>query len=261
MNNILKNRKSNQLFFAAHPDFVPPPYYLAYDAYGHTNWHTYYDTGLRHSCLVSDLIREHISEKEMKICEWGCGPGRVIRHLEEIEGFDKVEIFGTDYNANSIEWCNKNIKKMHFLKNNLEPPLQLESEFVDCVYAISVFTHLSEQMHYAWIKELFRIIKPNGIVIFTTHGDLYAKSLLPSEKAKYDSGLLVIENQFKEGKKYFSAFHPPKFVKDKLLKDYTVVKHISNPTEYQLEQEVWVVKKRTSANKTSNDSGRQNRRS
>lgn len=243
--NILKNRKSNQLFLAAHPDFVPPPYYLAYDAYSHANWQTYYDMGLSHSRLVSDLIREHISEKEIKICEWGCGPARVIRHLEEIARFDKVELFGTDYNENSIEWCKKNIKNVHFSKNNLEPPLPLESEIFDCVYAISVFTHLSERMHYAWIKELFRTIKPDGILIFTTHGDLYVKRLLPAEKAKYDSGLLIIKDQIKEGKKYFSAFHPPKFIRDKLLKDYAVVKHIINPTEYQLDQEVWVVKKRT----------------
>ncbi len=95
--NVLKYRKSNQLFLAEHPDFVPPPAHLAFDAYNHTNWQFYYDIGLRHSSLISDLIKKHVSEKEIKICEWGCGPARVIRHLGKIAGFEKIELFGTDY--------------------------------------------------------------------------------------------------------------------------------------------------------------------
>lgn len=241
--NVLINWKSNHIFLAEHPGFIPPPAHLAYDAYHHTNWKTYYDMGLRHSDLISDLLREHVPEKEIKICEWGCGPARVIRHLEKISGFEKIELFGTDYNDNSINWCDKNIRNVHFLKNSLEPPLPLENEIFDCVYAISIFTHLSERLHYAWIKELFRTIKPNGILIFTTHGDLCAKRLLPAEKAIYDSGSLVIKGQIKEGKKNFVVFHPPQFIKRKLLKDYVVIKHINNPAQYQLAQEVWVVKK------------------
>jgi len=247
VNNILKHRKSNQLFLTDNPDFSPIPYHLAYDAYHDTNWRYYHEIGLKYSELISDLVSEFISEKEIKIFEWGCGPARVIRHLDKIPGFDQIELFGSDYNHKSIEWCQKNIKNVRFFENNLVPPLPQESEIFDCVYAISVFTHLSEKMHYAWIEELFRTIKPNGILIFSTHGDNYAnRVLLPAEKAKYDSGSLVIKSQsIKEGQKFFGAFHPPSFIKDKLLKDYVIVKNISNPgPKYKLGQEVWVVKKK-----------------
>jgi len=241
--SVLKNRKSNHRFVREHPDFVPPPAHLAYDAYNHTNWQAYYDTGLRHSDLISDLVREHVSEKDISICEWGCGPGRVIRHLAHIPGFRRIERSGTDQNEDSVNWCAKSIGNVRFVKNGLEPPLPLETEVFDCVYAISVFTHLSERMHYAWIDELFRTIKPNGILIFTTHGDRSANRLLPAEKARYDSGSLVIRGQIEEGKKYFLAYHPPAFIRRKLLKDYVVIKHIENPAAYQSEQDVWVVKK------------------
>ena len=119
LGNVLKNRKPNQTFLNEHPDFIPPPAHLAYDAYNHTNWQTYYDMGLRHSELISDLIKEYISENEIKICEWGCGPARVIRHLYKIDGFKKIELFGTDYNEESVSWCEKNINNVQFLKNNL----------------------------------------------------------------------------------------------------------------------------------------------
>jgi ubiquinone/menaquinone biosynthesis C-methylase UbiE len=246
LRDMFKNRGVNKIFQNNHPDFIPPPAQLAYDAYDHTNWQVYHEMGLKHSSLISDLIKEYVNEKEIKICEWGCGPARVIRHLEKIDGFERIQLFGTDYNENSINWCNENIKNIRFLKNVLEPPLPIENEVFDCVYAISIFTHLSEKMHYAWIEELFRVLKPNGILIFTTHGDLYAKNLLPmypAYKALYDSGLLVAKDQVAEGKKHFAAYHPPQFIKNKLLKDYVVIKHINNPASYHLGQEVWVAKK------------------
>jgi hypothetical protein len=148
--DFFKNRESNKLFIVENPDFIPPPIHLSYDAYSHTNFQRYYDMGLRHSELISDLVREYIFENEIKICEWGCGPARVIRHLDNMNGFSKIELYATDYNKKSINWCNKNIKNAQFFLNNLEPPLPLGSNLFDCVYAISIFTHLSEKSHYAW---------------------------------------------------------------------------------------------------------------
>lgn len=243
LGNVLKNRRANKLFAAEHPDFACPPAYLAYDAYNHTNWQSYHDMGLKHASLIADLTREFIFANEITLCEWGCGPARVIRHLRAIDGFRRVDLVGTDYNEASINWCQKNIDGVRFVRNDLEPPLPLESERFDCVYALSIFTHLSEKLHYAWIDELFRLIKPGGILIFTTHGDLCTKNLLPNEKEKYQSGNLVVKDQIKEGKKHFVAYHPPQFVRTNLLKNHLVVKNISDASSYQLGQEVWVVRK------------------
>lgn len=243
LGNVLKNRKSNQEFLAEYPGFVPPPAHLAYDAYNHTNLRAYYNMGLKHSELISDLIKKYIFEHKIKVCEWGCGPARVIRHLYKINGYDKIKLYGTDYNEESVNWCRKNFKNVQFLQNSLEPPIVFDSNLFNCVYAISIFTHLSEKLHYAWIKELFRIIKPGGILIFTTHGDLCANKLLPAEKEKYDSGCLVVKGQYKEGKKYYATYHPPQFIREKLLKDHLVLEHIRDPSRYQLQQEIWCVKR------------------
>ncbi|MBI9084502.1 MAG: class I SAM-dependent methyltransferase [Desulfobacterales bacterium] len=245
--NVYKNRKSNRRFLVENPSFRPIPYLLSYDAYHDTNWRYYHNIGLKYSELISDMVIKLIQENNIKILEWGCGPARIIRHLKKIEGFEKVALFGSDYNRKSIQWCHNNINNIRFYTNSMTPPLLYESEVFDCVYAISVFTHLSEKMHFAWIKELFRTLKPNGILIFSTHGDNYANRLLsPEEKAKYDSGSLVLKtHSIKEGQKFFGAFHPPSYIKNKLLKDFSIVKNIPDPSEkYKLDQEVWVVKKR-----------------
>ncbi len=241
--SIFKYRKANRRFLASHPHFIPPPYHLAYDAYNHTSWQAYYEMGRAHARLIATLIKEHVREREIKVCEWGCGPARVIRHLATIEGFDKVELHGTDYNTNSIRWCKDTIGYVHFSKNGLEPPLPYGPATFDCIFAISIFTHLSEKMHHAWIRELFRTIKPDGILVFTTHGDVCAGRLSAMEKARYATGRIVIKDQIQEGKKHFAAYHPRKFIREVLLNDYNVIQHMQNPIEHQLEQEVWVVGK------------------
>ena len=250
--DIFKNRKSNKSFLNEHPDFIPPPALLSFDAYNYTNWRAYYELGLVHSSLIGELIKKYLTEKEIKICEWGCGPARVIRHLQNLDGYKKIELFGTDYNKRTIAWCNDKIKNIKFINNNLNPPLTFQKNTLDCVYAISIFTHLSEAMHYAWIDELLRVIKPNGILIFTTHGDVSSQRLLPLEKSQYNAGELVVLGKIKEGKKLFTTYHPPQFIREKLLKNCTIVEHLKNSDKYSLNQDIWVVKKIEKANKLIN---------
>ncbi len=111
------------------------------------------------------------------------------------------------------------------------------------IYAISIFTHLSETMHYAWTNELYRILKKDGILIFTTHGELCKNRLLKTELLQYNNGDIVIRGNIKEGKKHFLAYHPSQFIKNKLLQKFEIVEHITDPRRYSLEQEVWIVKK------------------
>lgn len=204
--SIIKNKKSNVHFLSEHPSFVAPPYSLAYDAYNHTNWELYYEMGNIHSQLISMLIQEYIKEKEIKIFEWGCGPARVIQHLLKLNNFEKVELFASDYNRKSINWCRNSFSNINFSTNDIEPPLSFQNESFDCIYAISIFTHLSEKNHYLWLKELLRVLKPNGILIFTTHGDLCANRLLHNDKEKYQAGNIVVKDKIQEGKKHFLAY-------------------------------------------------------
>ncbi len=236
--DLCKNSKKNKVFLSQHSNFPAPPPYLAFDAYGHTNWKEYYKTGLKHAQLLGRIIREQVTGENIKVCEWGCGAARIIRHMPALLEFKKVELYGTDYNPETIRWCRDNIKGVEFVENQLQPPLPFESNYFDCVYNISIFTHLSEEMNYAWIKELSRITKPNGIIISTTQGDSHRHMLSEGEKKVYDSGRMVVRERTTEGKKGFATFHPPAFMKHKLLKDFEIIFHIPN----RIPQDVWVIR-------------------
>lgn len=237
--NFIISRKSSKQFKSTHGDFATPPAHLAFDAYGHINLQSYFDSGVIHSKVIAEIIHKEIMTDNIKILEWGCGPGRVIRHLKADLSYKNVELYGTDNNAESINWCSNNIKGIKFFINKAQPPIHFEKNLFDCVYAISVFTHLSEVMHFEWIKEMKRVLKPNGLIIITTHGDSATDRLQSYEIQLYNLGKLVVRGNVKEGKKWYLAYHPTEFIRDKLLKGFDIVSH----NKFSPTQDIWVARK------------------
>jgi SAM-dependent methyltransferase len=236
--------KNNRKFINAHPEFRIPPSDLAYDAYGHSDWTAYAESGRLQAEFFSSLIRRQLSAKSpIKICEWGCGPARIIRHLPGLLADLNPHIFGSDYNSKSIEWCKANIPDVDFMSNELEPPLPTGDGSFDCIYCYSVFTHLSAPMHHAWMQELIRVLKPGGIMIFTTHGGKFIHKLLADERKSYDQGELVVRGRAEEGKRCFTAFQPPSFVRGTLAKSLEEREHLDGDERSGLMQDVWVFRK------------------
>jgi len=242
LGSVLKNHRANRRFLRVHQGFPVPPAPLAFDAYNHTNWQRYYEMGIAHARLVATLVREHLAARPLRICEWGCGPARVIRHLRAMLPDRAVELVGTDSNLRSIRWCRENIAAIDFRENRPEPPLGFPPQSFDAVYALSVFTHLCEEAHFRWMRELFRVVKEAGIVIFSTHGDACAANLLAEERRRYEAGELVVRGGVAEGRKCFVAYHPPQFVRARLLADAEVLTFLPSPQLHGMIQDVWVVR-------------------
>ncbi len=116
---------------------------------------------------------------------------------------------------------------------------------MDIIYGISIFTHLSEQMHYQWYAELYRILKPNGIMLLTSQGNNFRDKLTERELNEYENNQLVVRGKVKEGHRTFSAFHPKGFMLN-LFSNAQVLEHIvSEPQKGRgLPQDVWIVRKR-----------------
>ncbi|MBN1665922.1 MAG: class I SAM-dependent methyltransferase [Anaerolineales bacterium] len=237
-----KNWKRNQAFARLHPDDSFPPLALAYDAYGHSSWEAYYHSGLTHAAYLSEVMRTYMAAESLSICEWGCGPARILRHLPRFFTDRALSLSGFDYNARTIRWCQDHIRNVTFKLNTLAPPLDQESSSFDCLYCVSVFTHLSAEMHFAWIRELSRVVRPDGIIVLTTHGDLSQSHLLKPELQRYASGELVVRDKVAEGKRTFVAYHPPAFVRQQLLKELQVLAHIPDARAHGLSQDIWVVR-------------------
>lgn len=238
-----KNCKANLLFAQQHSDFPLPPARLSFEAFGHTNVETYYLSGLTHARVIGDFIKKYVSRPEPSICEWGCGPGRIVRHLPKELAEQRATIWGTDFNSESVAWCRRHIPGVRFETNDLHPPLPFTDNRFDFIYALSVLTHLDEGGWHEWMRELERVIRPDGIVFFTTHGRNYTNKLLSHEQAAFYAGTPVFRSKAPLGKKIFAAYHPSTFVKANLPSRFRLLLHQENTAGFALSQDIWVVRK------------------
>lgn len=238
-----KNKKENKEFKKNNADVVLPPDYLMYESF-QINYRKYYTESIETAEWLVSHFKNHIELKNKKILDWGCGPARIIRHLPSIIGAD-CEYYGTDYNNKTIDWCRQNLKGISFNQNTLQASLPYSDNYFDVIYGISIFTHLSEQMHYDWYNELLRTLKPNGIMFLTTQGNNFKPKLTDKELQEYDKDSIIVRGKVKEGHRTYSAFHPKGFMLE-LFKNAEVLEHIELPHEKGKPppQDIWIIKKK-----------------
>jgi len=238
---LLKNKKKNDRFLKNHPNVKLPPDYLIYESH-EMNYEKYYMGGKKTAEWLVNHLKRHTDLKNKKILDWGCGPARIIRHLPTILPSD-CSFYGSDYNPLSIAWNAKNLPKIDFNLNTLEAQLPYPNAHMDVIYSLSVFTHLSERLHFEWFAELYRVLRPGGIMFITTSGNNYVPLLTENEREIYDQGALVARGQVKEGHRIYTTFHPQEFMK-KLFSNVTILEHIETPPQAGwIPQDIWIVRK------------------
>lgn len=117
--------------------------------------------------LVSGFERSRRPEQEYpRWLDFGCGSGRVAMFLAPRK---LGEIYGVDIDRGAIRWAQRNLGRDHFKLGSHLPPLPFADSFFDVVFAISVFTHLDERMQDLWLAELQRVLRPQGLLIASSH--------------------------------------------------------------------------------------------
>jgi SAM-dependent methyltransferase len=237
----LKYRGVNRRFRRQHPGIAMPPDFFIYETY-RLNLQEYYTDGKTVATEILSLLGQatNVQQASPAILDWGCGPGRITRHLPSL--LPGAQVYGCDYNEEYIQWCQKNLPGIRFFQNGIDPPLALPADSIDAAIGISIFTHLSAKNHVAWIDELYRIMKKGGAAFITTQGDAYRPVLLPGELELFDKGELVIRENFREGNRLFAAFEPPAFMKQ-LIKDKFEVVQFIPADNTKPSQDCWVLRK------------------
>ena len=171
-------------------------------------------SGREHAELIRSILREGGTTIEAlgAILDWGCGCGRILRHWIELP--PETRVCGCDINPKAVDWCRNHLDFAEVAVNELEPPLPYPQQSFDLVYALSVFTHLGEELQQAWMRECRRVLKPEGYLLFSTMGEYYAnlERLTDSEREAFQNGHLVVLYERSVGTNVCSVYHPREYV-------------------------------------------------
>lgn len=112
--------------------------------------------------------------------DFGCGCGRVARHLLAPEARERSPeqgrvYTGVDVDRRQIAWAARHLPG-RFQVIPAAPPTALGDGEFDVIFTISVFTHLDEGPQVAWLDELARLLRPGGLLLATTHAPDIAPS-------------------------------------------------------------------------------------
>jgi SAM-dependent methyltransferase len=129
----------------------------------------YEKVGLGIRGIIESLLPAPWTWDGKRVLDFGCGAGRILRHF--LPETARAEFWGCDIDEPSVEWVRKNLcPPFNAFPCKEEPGLTVSDGFFSVIYAISVFTHLTDHSS-GWLLELHRALAPGGLLFATFLGE------------------------------------------------------------------------------------------
>jgi len=174
------------------------------------------------------------------VLDFGCGCGRIIRFWRD---YANVKIYGTDYNEALIDWCRSYLPFAAFSVNSLDSRMDYRDGQFDFIYAVSVFTHLTEPLQHFWMDELKRILRPGGYMYITVLGTRNQDKLTEMERMEFSRGNIIVENSRFPGTNICRVFHPEKYFREKMTHGMKIVDFVPGGAKDAENQDVFLLRK------------------
>lgn len=208
-----------------------PPASLRFRVHGDLDISSFLETGKQCSEDIKDALTKVSANFESfrDVLDFGCGCGRTIRWLQN--SANSASLYGTDIDATAINWCRRHLEFAGFETNRPRPPLTYAANRFDFVYAISVFTHLTEEDQLCWLSELRRVTRPSGHVLLTVRGSYYWNRMSPTQLDQVKKAGFVFSEtaKFMQGifpEWYQDAYHSQEYIVAEYSKYFEVVEYI-----------------------------------
>ena len=177
-----------------------------------------------------------------RILDFGCGCGRVTRHWRR---YPSVEVHATDHDEDLIAWMRTGLPFIQVARNGLSPPLPYPEHYFGIVYAISVFTHMTDELAEAWMRELSRVIRPGGLLMFSALDQRQVDRLRPHERNAIERGEPVVQFADALGTNMCVSYHPRPFI-ERIAPDFDILS-----TRVIGAQELYILRSRNRADQAS----------
>jgi SAM-dependent methyltransferase len=204
-----------------------------------------------------------------KVLDFGTGWGRIARlFLREVR---LADLYGIDVDPAFAKLTGELFGSRNFTPCRPLPPTEFAPATFTAVSAYSVFSHLAPAVADRWMEEFARIVRPGGLVAFTTRdvtfldyceelsrspdatgyaaalGKLFAD--LPAQRSAWARGEFVFGTSTgvsgggpRDESFYGEAFIPPAYVRARYSKDFELVADRFDPARH--DQRSYVLRRR-----------------
>lgn len=117
---------------------------------------------------IARILGEQLSDQQSSILDIGCGTGLTCRLLAE-KGYSNLD--GIDFSADMLSVARERGIYRELIQADVNQPLEIESGRYDGAISSGTFTH--GHVGAEPLDEIFRVLKPGGILACTVHQDLW----------------------------------------------------------------------------------------
>ena len=128
----------------------------------------YFLVGIEGLRLVEDALATAGRPDPATILDLPCGYGRVLRMLRA--AFPEAAITACDLDRGGVEFCERTFGVEGAFSERQLDELSLGRTY-ELVWCGSLLTHLPEEDARAALRALARHLAPEGLLVFTTHGE------------------------------------------------------------------------------------------
>jgi SAM-dependent methyltransferase len=216
--HLLSSRSLNserEIDFTIHPD--DEMFAVLAEALGASRAQMiYFRLGNELSRTIAQIARWRFGNQldHVRLLEFACGYGRNVRHLVSL--FPREHIFVSDIQQAAVDF---NVTRFGVRgKISVHDPADLRwAERFDLIVVPSLFSHLPERTFAGWIRALYSLLTPEGLLVFSVHGT----HVLGDETEVPDNGILFelkSENSVLPKDEYGMSYVTEAFVREQIRK-------------------------------------------
>jgi SAM-dependent methyltransferase len=130
----------------------------------------YYSIGRRILETVKQVVDWHFGsfENVPSFLDFACGYGRFTRFL--IQEMPPDQIWVSDIYANAVKFQTEYLGVNGILSTGNPENYLIDRKF-DCILANSFFSHMPERTFTSWLQNLYDLLTPNGLLMFSVHDE------------------------------------------------------------------------------------------
>jgi len=171
----------------------------------------YYAIGRSVLDTVKQVVEWHFGsfENVPSFLDFACGYGRFTRFL--IQEMPPEKIWVSDIYANAVKFQTEYLGVSGIVSTGKPENYLIDRKF-DCILANSFFSHMPERTFTNWLQNLYDLLTPNGILMFSVHD----QCLLPPHIEMPANGILFSpqsESQSLDKEEYGTTYVTEKFVR------------------------------------------------